>query len=117
MSQAMPLFENVQAVPLSGPAIPREQAIKAAMANAGSKFIEEYTAFALLYAASHEDFIGEDITREWMRQKRPCPREWRAVGGIFQGLVKRGIFEKTHEYRSRENGSPSAVYRLKRQEG
>lgn len=97
-------------VPLSGN--PRQAEIDAALEHADKVFRDAYNAFALAYAASHGDFTGEDISTAYRSDMaRPQPREWRAVGGIVQRLIRNGVFEATGEYRLRANHTPTAVYR------
>lgn len=93
---------------------PRQPMIDAALDHADEMFKESYRAFALSYAASHVDFIGEDISTAYKTTRLPQPREWRAVGGLFQKLIRQGLFEPTGAYRMRANHTPTAVYRAKR---
>lgn len=111
---SMPLFDT-QSVAVAE--MPREESrqsqIDAAFDHADTAFKEEYTAFALLYAASHKDFTGEDVSEAYRRNRTlPQPREWRAIGGIYQRLIRQRLIEPTREYRLRANKTPTAVYRL-----
>lgn len=100
---------------------PRQEFIDAALKNVDKAVRECYKAFAVEYAGTVVDFIGQDVTDAYKASRttiKPAPRksksEWRFVGGTIQGLVSKGIFIETGETRDRNNGDPTPVYRLKK---
>ena len=111
MNAQLPLFDAAASTRAKEPRT-RQDAIKAAFARADESFREAYRAFVLQYADTHAEWIGEDVSAAYKRDRHNLlPREWRAVGHIYQQLIKSGQIERTGKYRERGQGSPSAIYR------
>jgi hypothetical protein len=112
----VPQFDPV-AVPVSSPPSnnPRQEIIERVFEEAEPEFIQMYCAFLLSYAKRVEDFIACEVTAEFNEAHRPVTKiEGKQLGGLYQSLQRVGAIEKTGSYRARNQGSASAVYRLKR---
>lgn len=124
----LPLFPST---PLPGGAVPvlarpgsvrqspsieeRQETIERVYAEADENFIAGYRNFLIWFADRVDDFIAGDVTERFEKSFRKLkPRETKQLGGLYQVLQKEGVIEKTGGYRKRDQGSPAAVYRLKK---
>lgn len=83
--------------------------------KADSSFISSYVKCLVEYGLTHVDFIAGEVSSLYeKRQGKLSEREGKQLGGLFIQLQKKGVIEKTGAYRSRNQCSPAAVYRLKK---
>ncbi len=94
---------------------PRAEQIELAFVHADDDFIEKYTRFVIVFADVHFDFIAGEVTEQFeKRHFKLDDRQKKALGGLYQRLLKSGEIVKTGTYRSRNQGNASAVYARKR---
>lgn len=94
---------------------PRQAQIDAAFEHADEEFIERYTRFARAYASIYPDFIAGEVTAAFEKKHfKLSPRQKKALGGVYQRMLKSGEIVATGGYRKRDQGNPSAIYRRKR---
>ena len=89
---------------------PRQPIIDRALDNADERFKQEYLALLMEFVRSGQDFIAQDVRDRWTALGKPKPREWRAIGGMYQKLIHAQKVEIVG-YRKRDQGSITAVYR------
>lgn len=109
------LFNDHTPPPASLPDDPmaaRRRAMNAAFDHASEAFRTEYTALVMRFVAEGKEFTGQDIQETYKRRHMPLPRNWRASGGIIQGLIRKGVIVAVGT-RKRNNGNLTAVYRGK----
>lgn len=94
--------------------ISRQKIIKRVFERADKNFIARYTACLIEFGGTHQDWIAGDVTNFYeKRNGKLSMREGKQIGGLYQSLQKEGLIVKTGDYRSRDNGNMTAVYRLK----
>lgn len=107
------LFDAVESVPLAGPTEnPRQGFIDAAARNADIAFKQKYTALLMEFVRSGKEFIGEMVQDEYRKRRLPEPRNWRAVGAMYQRLVRNGVIVRVG-YGKRNQGNITAAYKGK----
>lgn len=93
---------------------PRQEEIERAFEKATALVLERYEAVIRTYGSVMTDFIAGDITDHYEKKWGQLSKhDKKALGGLYQRLMKRGVIVKTGEYRARNQGNASAVYRLK----
>lgn len=113
---AVPRSDPAAEMPSSPPSMEERQlTIERVFEEAEPEFIQMYRAFLLSYAGRVEDFIAGEVTAEFNEaHRRLTAHEKKALGGLYQSLQREGAIEKTGWYRARNQGSASAIYRLKK---
>lgn len=98
--------------PSRHPVPPRQTFIDAALDAADEAFKAAYRELLGQWIAQGREFTGFEVTDAYKATNQPHPNNWRCVGGIYQGLVHRGVIEVVG-YDRRANGNMTAVYRKK----
>lgn len=94
---------------------PRQPQIDRAFEKAEQAFLDQYENFLLTTAAFHPGFIAGEITEAYVKRHGAISiKQKKALGGLYQRLMNRGLIEKTGGYRARNQGNPSAIYKLNR---
>ena len=94
---------------------PRKAEIKRAYERVDQLFLDRYQETLEAYGSGVADFIAGDVTEVYeKRYKALSTSQKKALGGLYQRLMQQKRIEKTGEYRARNQGNASAVYRLKR---
>ena len=109
----LPLFDQAQRAAVAEPKAKRgrQPHIDAAFEHADRRFREEYEQILMIFVERGMEFTGEDVQKEYRsRTWLPQPREWRATGGIFQKLKRRGVIRQVG-FRARNQGNPTPVYK------
>jgi hypothetical protein len=92
----------------------RREIIMRIFDTADGHFISEYVKCLVEYALTHEDFIAGKVSEFYERRHgKLSEREQKSLGGVYIQLQRKGVIEKTGTFRSRNQGSPAAVYRLR----
>jgi hypothetical protein len=93
----------------------RREIIMRVFDTAGGHFISSYVKCLVEYGLTHQDFIAGDVTALFEKRNGLLTiHEAKSLGGLFMQLQRKGVIEKTGTFRSRNQGSPAAVYRLKK---
>jgi len=108
------MFTNLPASVVVTSSHPREAEIQRAMERASELVLERYEAVLRSLGSVLVDFIAGDVTERYEAKYGPlAAHDKKALGGLFQRLMRSGVIEKTGEYRARNQGNAAAVYRLK----
>lgn len=92
---------------------PRAEQIERAFERASDEMVERYEAIIRVVGDVRDDFIAGDITDRYeQRYGKLEDHEKKALGGLYQRLIKSGVIEKTGKHRARNQGNLTAVYRL-----
>jgi hypothetical protein len=93
----------------------RREVIMRIFGTADGHFVSSYVRCLVEYGLEHEDFIAGDVTALFEKRNGLLTiHEAKSLGGLFMQLQRKGVIEKTGMFRSRNQGSPAAVYRLKK---
>lgn len=94
---------------------PRAKQIKAAFAKCDASFLALYEAFLFWHGATHTDFIANEVTTAFeQKHYKLSPSQKKALGGMYQGLLRREKIEKVNGSRERDQGNLSQIYRMKK---
>jgi hypothetical protein len=90
----------------------RKAAMGAAFEHADERFKEEYLRLVMRFVEQGKEFIGEDVQKAYKKERPrlPLPREWRCVGAIYQGLIRKGTIVRIG-YGKRNQGNATAIYK------
>lgn len=91
---------------------PRQSVIDSTLEKADEEFKERYLEVLMEFVRSGQEFIGEMVQVAYKCRRLPPPKNWRAVGGIYQRLIRKGVIEVVG-YGKRNQGNPSPKYRGK----
>ena len=115
----LPLLSGIPAIPANAvmrtrqPS--RQKQINAVFEKADKATFFKYRCVLVQYGTTHADFIAGDVTESFETSVfKLDARHKKALGGLYQRLIAEGVIEKTGEYRKRDQGNMTAVYRLNR---
>ena len=92
---------------------PRAEQIERAFERASEFMVEHYEQIMQTVGSVRDDFTAGDITERYeQRHGKLSDHDKKALGGVYQRLLKRGVIEKTGKHRARNQGNLCAVYKL-----
>lgn len=109
------LFESMPVAPPMPMASshPRAEQIERAFERASEFMVEHYEQIMQTVGSVRDDFTAGDITERYeQRHGKLSDHDKKALGGVYQRLLKRGVIEKTGKHRARNQGNLCAVYKL-----
>lgn len=62
----------------------RNQQIALALDHAGEAWADEAYAYLVNFARSHQSFISEDVSDQWIADGKPMPPTLRAFGAVYR---------------------------------